>query len=49
MTEHEDLTTMEQIKEAFSFYTRNPAELLGDLVGVLALLGMLVTILTFGG
>ena len=49
MPEHEDLTTMEQIKEAFSFYTRNPAELLGDLVGVLALLGMLVTILTIGG
>ena len=49
MTEHEDLTTMEQIKEAFSFYTRNPAELLGDLVGVVALLGMLVTILTIGG
>tara|TARA_R110002073_G_scaffold264845_1_gene427936 strand:+ start:361 stop:510 length:150 start_codon:yes stop_codon:yes gene_type:complete len=49
MTEHENLTTMEQIKEAFSFYTRNPRELLGDLVGVIALLGMLVTILTFGG
>tara|TARA_R110000850_G_scaffold267158_1_gene398056 strand:+ start:223 stop:372 length:150 start_codon:yes stop_codon:yes gene_type:complete len=49
MPEHEDLTTMEQIKEAFSFYTRNPRELAGDLVGVLALLVMLVTILTFGG
>ena len=49
MTEHDDMTTMEQIKEAFSFYTRNPAELLGDLVGVVALLGMLVTILTIGG
>lgn len=40
---------MEQIKEAFIFYTRNPRELAGDLVGVVALLGMLVTILTFGG
>ena len=49
MPENDDMTTMEQIKEAFSFYTRNPAELLGDLVGVLALLGMLVTILTIGG
>tara|TARA_R110000822_G_scaffold52296_1_gene135554 strand:- start:891 stop:1040 length:150 start_codon:yes stop_codon:yes gene_type:complete len=49
MTEHEDMSTMEQIKEAFSFYTRNPRELAGDLVGVVALLCMLVTILTFGG
>ncbi len=40
---------MEQIKEAFEYYTRNPRELAGDLVGVLALLVMLVTILTFGG
>lgn len=43
------MSTMEQIKEAFDYYTRNPAELLGDLVGVIALLGMLVTIMTFGG
>lgn len=49
MPENEDMSTMEQIKEAFDYYTRNPAELLGDLVGVIALLGMLVTIMTFGG
>ena len=49
MPEHEELTTMEQIREAFTYYTRNPAELAGDLVGVVALLCMLVTILTFGG
>ena len=49
MPENEDMTTMEQIKEAFTYYTRNPAELAGDLVGILALFVMLVTLLTFGG
>ena len=49
MPEHEDMTTMEQIKEAIEYYTRNPAELLGDLVGILALCVMLVTLLAFGG
>jgi hypothetical protein len=49
MLDREDMTTMEQIKEAFEYYTRNPAELLGDLVGILALCVILVTLLTFGG
>ena len=43
------MSTMEQIKEAFTYYTRNPTELVGDLVGILALCVMLVTILAFGG
>ena len=49
MPEREELTTMEQIKESFTYYTRNPAELVGDLVGVLALCVMFVAILAFGG
>ena len=49
MLDREDMTTMEQIKEAFEYYTRNPAELAGDLVGILALCVMLVTLLAFGG
>jgi|TARA_R110002153_G_scaffold273379_1_gene444169 hypothetical protein len=49
MPEHEELTTMEQIREAFTYYTRNPAELAGDLVGVLALCVIMVAMLTFGG
>lgn len=49
MPENEDMSTMKQIKEAFEYYTRNPAELLGDLVGILALCVMLVTLLAFGG
>ena len=49
MPEHEELTTMEQIREAFTYYTRNPAELAGDLVGVLALCVIMVAVLTFGG
>ena len=49
MQEHEDLSTMEQIKESFTYYTRNPAELVGDLVGVLALCVMFVAVLAFGG
>jgi hypothetical protein len=48
MPEHKEMTTMEQIKEAFEYYTRNPGELAGDLVGILALCVMLVTLLTFG-
>jgi hypothetical protein len=49
MQENKDMSTMEQIKEAFTYYTRNPAELAGDLVGILALCVMLVTLLAFGG
>ena len=49
MPEHEELTTMEQIREAFTYYTRNPAELAGDLVGVMALCVIMVAMLTFGG
>jgi len=49
MPENEELTTMEQIREAFTYYTRNPAELAGDLVGVLALCVIMVAMLTFGG
>jgi len=49
MPEHEELTTMEQIREAFTYYTRNPEELAGDLVGVLALCVIMVAMLTFGG
>jgi len=49
MPDNEDMSTMEQIKEAFTYYTRNPAELAGDLVGILALCVMLVTLLAFGG
>ena len=49
MLDREDMTTMKQIKEAYEYYTRNPAELAGDLVGILALCVMLVTLLAFGG
>lgn len=32
--------TRETIREAFTYYTRHPVELLGDLVAVLGMFGM---------
>ena len=49
MQDNEELSAMDQIREAFTYYTRNPAELAGDLVGVLALCVIMVAVLTFGG
>ena len=41
MPPREEETVMEQIKEAFSYYTRNPVELLGDVIGCVGLFAML--------
>ena len=41
MPPREEETVMEQIKEAFSYYTRNPVELLGDIIGCIGLFAML--------